>query len=215
MGDPSDHNFVNKAITVNVWGMDAALKPFTGAVKTRQLAERAVEIDFTRQLAMDEVIGLSYQGKKSRFRVIQSFISGPNTYRITLEDTGTQGTACMWAKEMESPDVIVPRGERRKETRLTVVGSATLFNEEGSSSQAKITDISRNGCYIETFAPSPVGAQMRTLLNLEDVKDLEVTTVVRTCHPSIGMGMEIIAFGSDDERVRLHDLVGALEAQQG
>lgn len=212
MAEIGQHEFVNKAITVNLWGMDANLKPFTETAKTRQIARRAVEVDFHRQLALGEIIGLAYQGKKSRFRVVQSFISGPNTYRITLEETS--GVACMWTAEMAEPDVIVPRGERRREPRLTVVGSATLFNEEGSSSSAKITDLSRNGCYIETFAPSPVGTEMRALLNLEGAKNLEVRIAVRTCHPSIGMGMEIIGFAEEGEKTRLHTLVDALESQR-
>ena len=213
MAEPGQHEFVNKTLTVSLWGMDASLKPFTETAKTRQIAERAVEVYFPRQLALGEIIGLAYQGKKSRFRVIQSFISSANTYRITLEDTRTAGADCMWKAEMASPDVVVARGERRREARLTVVGSAQLFNAEGSSSTAKITDISRAGCYIETYAPAPVGTEMRALLALEGVRDLDVTAVVRTCHPSIGMGIEIIGFAIAEDRQRLHTLVEALASQ--
>jgi hypothetical protein len=210
MGDPSEHDFVNKKLKVGMWGMDASLKPFTETTTTRQIAERAVEVDFKRQLAMNEIVGLSYQGKKSRFRVIQSFISGPDTYRITLEDIGTD---CMWKTEMASPDVEVPRGERRREPRLPVVGSATLFNAEGASSSAKLTDVSRCGCYIETFAPSPVGTPMRAVLKLESMT-ASIGGIVRTCHPSIGMGIEITEFPADEDRQRFHSLVESLESHQ-
>lgn len=211
MGDPSDHDFVNKKLTVSMWGMDASLKPFTETTTTRQIAERAVEVEFKRQLAMGEIVGLSYQGKKSRFRVIQSFISGPDTYRITLEDTGA---TCLWKAEMASPDVVVPRGERRREPRLPVVGSATLFNADGASSAAKLTDVSMAGCYIETFAPSPVSTAMKMLLTFDGTTRVEVVGIVRTCHPSIGMGMEIVDFAAEEDRERFHSYVHSLHSQQ-
>lgn len=211
MAEVGQHEFVNKTLKVGLWGMDASLKPFTEMVKTRQIAERAVEVEFNRQLTLGEIVGLSYQGQKSRFKVIQSFISGPNTYRIMLEDTGS---ICMWKAAMDSPDVVVPRGERRREPRLTVVGTATLFNAEGASSSAKLTDISLKGCYIETFAPSPVGTHIRMLLSLEGVKNVDATAVVRTCHPAIGMGLEIVSFASDEEQDRFHSLVQSLQSRQ-
>lgn len=209
MADLAQYDFVPKKITVSIWGMDAELKPFTTQVKTRQLAERAVELEFSRQLAMSEIIGLGYKGQKSRFKVVQSFLFAANTYRITLEDVNP-GTTCMWREEMASPDVEVPRGERRKESRIPVVGSATLFNADGASSSAKLTDISRTGCYVETFAPSPTGTEMHVILNLEG-RSVDVTAVVRTCHPSIGMGMEIVGFASEKDRERLNGLVESLE----
>jgi len=207
MADLTQYDFVPKKITISIWGMDAELKPFTTQVKTRQLAERAVELEFSRLLAMGEIIGLGYKGQKSRFKVVQSFLFAANTYRITLED---MGTTCMWREEMASPDVEVPRGERRRENRIPVVGSATLFNADGASSTAKLTDVSRSGCYVETFAPSPTGTEMHVILNLEG-RSVDVTTVVRTCHPSIGMGMEIVGFASDEDRERLRGLVESLE----
>lgn len=211
MADDSQHDFVNKAITLSLWGMDAALKPFTETAKTRQLAERAAELDFKRQLALGEVIGVGYRGKKSRFRVIQSFLASEHAYRITLEDTGNGD--CMWTAEMAEPDVIVPRGERRRESRLTVVGSAQLFNADGASSSAKVTDVSRGGCYVETFAPSPVGTEMALVISLEGVQ-AELRAVVRTSHSSIGMGMEILGFSDDVSRERFLAVVDGLQRQQ-
>ena len=212
MADVSQHDFVNKAITVNLWGMDASLRPFTDTAKTRQIAERAVEVEFKRQLALGEIIGLGYRGLKSRFRVVQSFILAADTYRIILEDLGA---SCMWKEEMASPDVVVPRGERRSEPRLPVVGSAKLINADGASSTAKLTDVSHHGCYIETFAPSPVGAELRMVVSLEGAQAVDLHAVVRTCHPSIGMGMQIAGFASANDEERFHTAVDALMSQHG
>lgn len=212
MMDGGGHDFVNKAITVNLWGMDASLKPFTSAARTRQIADGAVEVVFNRQLALGEIVGLGYRGMKSRFRVVQSFLAAADTYRITLVDLGG---ACMWKEEMASPDVIVPRGERRSEPRLPVVGNAKLINAEGTSSTAKLTDVSHHGCYIETFAPSPVNAEMRLIVSLEGAQPVDLKARVRTSHPSIGMGMQVVGFGSPEDEDRFHTVVGALMSQQG
>lgn len=212
MAEAGQHEFVNKAITVNLWGMDASMRPFTSTAKTHQIAERAVEVDFSRELAVGEIIGLGYRGMKSRFRVIQVLLASADTWRATLEDLGN---ACMWKEEMASPDVIVPRGERRSEPRLPVVGSARLLNPEGTSSTAKLTDISHHGCYIETFAPAPVDSELRMVVSLEGSKPVDLQARVRTSHPSIGMGMQVTGFGSKEDEERFHTAVEALMSQHG
>jgi hypothetical protein len=211
VADVDQYEFVNKAISVNLWGMDASLRPFTESAKTRQIAEHALEVEFKRQLAIGETIGVGYRGLKSRFRVVQSFILAENTYRITLEDLGK---TCMWKEEMATPDVVVARGERRSEPRLPVVGSAKLINNEGTSTAAKLTDVSHRGCYIETFAPSPVATELRIVLSLEGSKPVDLQASVRTSHPSIGMGMQIVSFASKEEEDRFHTAVEALMSQQ-
>jgi hypothetical protein len=208
---PSQPEFVNKTLTVNVWGMDINLKPFTGPAQTRRIAPRAVELELPRQLAIGEVVGVGYLGKRSRFRVTQAFINGANTYRVTLEDTGTE---CMWTAEMAAPDVIAPRAERRRDPRLPIVGNAVLFNGQGVSSHAKLCDISRRGCYVEIYSPSPVGMEMRVLLTLDGNKHVDMTAVVRTAHPTIGMGMEILRFAAVEDEERFVHVLQSLEVPQ-
>ena len=40
------HDFVTKALSVSLWGMDASLKPFTASATTHRIAEDAVEVEF-------------------------------------------------------------------------------------------------------------------------------------------------------------------------
>ncbi|MEO6119726.1 MAG: PilZ domain-containing protein [Terriglobales bacterium] len=212
MAAGATHEFVNKALSISLWGMDSSLKPFTATAMTHRIAEDAVEVDFTRRLEIGELIGLGYQGQRSRFRVLQSFLAGLSLYRVTLQDTGTK---CMWKAEMASPDPIVLPNERRRESRYPMAAVAMLFDARGVSTSAKLLDVSRSGCYVELHSPAPVGISMRVLLLLPGNQQADITAIVRTSHPGIGMGMEIVAFGSDDDRVRLHELVEALEARQG
>ncbi len=211
MPDRGPNEFVNKALSVSLWGMDASLKPFTATATTQRIAEDAVEVEFSRQLAIGEVIGLGYQGKRSRFRVLQSFLSGLSIYRVTLQDTGT---TCMWKSEMTSPDPIVLRRERRREARMAVVGGAILFGPSGVSTSAKLTDISRSGCYVEIHAPAAVGTTLRVLLTLERNQQVAITAIVRTAHPGIGMGIEIVGFAATEDQDRYHGVLQLLEMHQ-
>jgi hypothetical protein len=51
------------------------------------------------------------------------------------------------------------------------------------------TDISGNGCYVETIMPLPVGTALRVDLWL-DQERLSPSAVVRTRDPGVGMGIE-------------------------
>lgn len=212
MADRGPNEFVKKALSVSLWGMDAALKPFTATATTHRIAEDAVEVEFTRPLAIGEVIGLGYQGKRSRFRVLQSFLAGLSIYRVTLQDTGT---TCMWKAEMTSPDPIVLRGERRREARMKVTGGgAVIFTAPDASSSVRLADVSRSGFYVELYAPSAVGTRLRVLLTLERNQQVDLTAIVRTSHPGIGMGMEIVGFAGTEDQDRFHGVLQSLEMHQ-
>jgi len=188
--------------------MDSHGHAFTESAKTVQLAEGAVELETPRQIANDQVIGLGFKGQKSRFRAINSFIAHKDMYRVTLENLGP---VCMWREEMATPDVIVTRGERRKQRRFQVVGEATIFNATGGSSTHKLTDVSAGGCYVETYAPAPVGAELSLRIVLNKVV-VNARAVVRTMHASIGMGMEIASFVGPDDEERFREMIEILVA---
>jgi hypothetical protein len=67
-------------------------------------------------------------------------------------------------------------------------------------------DLSRSGCYIETYAPAAVGAMLRVRLSLEHL-DVNAEAVVRTAHSSIGMGLEFTRFVDDRDRQNLHAII--------
>lgn len=206
----SEHEFVPKSITVTIWGMDAAMKPFTETTKTQRLAIKAVILDFNRPLTMGDLLGIGYKGKKSRFRVIQSFLISEQRYRVTLEDVGN---SCLWEPELAEPDAVDSHGERRREPRMPIVGGAQMFNAAGTSSSGKLTDISRGGCYVETFAPSPVGTEMRLLLRLPGL-EVEARAIVRVSHPAMGMGMEIMGFAGEDHQERFYTFLEGIRTQE-
>jgi hypothetical protein len=200
-----EHRFVKKALQVRLWGMDAELRAFTETVRTTQIAAGAVELESPKRLSDGEVVGLGYKEKKARFRVYSVQLASANIYRILLETTGTE---CLWAAELASPDPNEPeRQERRRHARYPVTGSAVIFHLDGeTSTAARLVDISDSGFYIETFSPSAPGTALRVRLTVAQWS-VGTEAVVRTTHPSIGMGLEIIGFNPETDRQAFQDLL--------
>lgn len=80
---------------------------------------------------------------------------------------------------------------------------------EGSDVPMRLqtTDISRNGCYIETRMPCPVGTKIEAKLWLGEARILVRGRIV-TSHPQFGNGIMFLAFDADGEQ-RLRDFLDA------
>jgi hypothetical protein len=61
------------------------------------------------------------------------------------------------------------------------------------------TDVSGNGCYVETVMPLPVGTALRVDLWIEQER-LSPTAVVRTRDPGVGMGIEFTGLPEDSKK---------------
>ena len=212
MADKPQQNLVRKALSIKIWGMDASLRPFNDTVKTLQIAPDAVEIECPRQLVLGEIVGIGFNQQKGRFRVAQSFIANSDMYRILLESVGT---GCMWERELSSPDPEqADRKERRRDPRLPVTGAALLLNADGSpGSTARLVDVSRTGCYMEIYAPASPGTALQFRITAEGIT-ASVHGVVRTMHPHIGMGVEIVGYLTVEDQQRFEGLVTLLQQQQ-
>ena len=105
-----------------------------------------------------------------------------------------------------------PGGERRDRARLSCRLSADV-SELGSDAlqHCHISDISSNGCYLDTTIPLPVATEVEILIRNQDAK-LRVYGVVRETHPACGMGILFI-MTSPVERARVQDLVDSLVNQ--
>jgi hypothetical protein len=189
--------------------MDARGQAFVETMPTIQIAEKAVEVDCKRQLRIGEIVGGGINGLKSRFRIVSSFISGKDTYRIQLEDLGE---TCMWPAELASPDVISDeKQERRKHQRYPARGTVLIHNEgRTASAQARLVDLSAGGCYIETLAPAAKESQLDVTIQSEGFS-VEARVRVCTSHPSIGMGAEIVRFSSAHDSSSFRELLALTE----
>jgi hypothetical protein len=66
------------------------------------------------------------------------------------------------------------------------------------------TDISGNGCYVESILPLAVGTTLRVDFWMESEK-ISTSAVVRTSDPGVGMGIEFIGMTPDSkQRLQAH-----------
>jgi hypothetical protein len=61
------------------------------------------------------------------------------------------------------------------------------------------TDVSGNGCYVETVMPLPVGTALRADLWIGDDR-LSSTAMVRTRDPGVGMGIEFTGMPEESKK---------------
>ena len=94
------------------------------------------------------------------------------------------------------PDVTV---ERRSAPRHAMVLAAEVIElPRGTKLNARTSDVSRTGCYIDTLNPIPQGAEVRLRLTHGEEG---FVAVGRVAYVSYGLGMGIVYIKVEDEQL--------------
>jgi hypothetical protein len=114
-----------------------------------------------------------------------------------------EGQECPWRemldKQISQGPSAAPANpaNRRRRPRHRITFALELRDERNNiPMRVNATDISGNGCYIETIMPIPVGTNLKVEFFIEDERIVS-TAVVRTCDPGVGMGIEFIGLAPD------------------
>ena len=75
------------------------------------------------------------------------------------------------------------------------------------------TDVSGNGCYVESMMPMPAGTIVRLDFWL-DSEHINIAAVVRTCDPGVGNGIEFTGL-SPDGKAHMQAYLDAIDPQMG
>ena len=80
-------------------------------------------------------------------------------------------------------------GEKRDNPRYKCEGSAE-FRTEGFDVRtwARVTDLSRSGCYVEMQATSPLNTAVSMVIEVKGIR-VHAKGTVKTCYPLLGMGI--------------------------
>ena len=79
--------------------------------------------------------------------------------------------------------------DRRDAPRFALILAAEVVEiSTGATLTARSSDVSRNGCYIDTLNPVPVGSQVRVQLRRGELVFETAARVVYIC-PGLGMGL--------------------------
>ena len=191
-------------LKVRVWGMGSNNQPFfQNAMAQNVSATGACIYGIEPELKVGDVIGVQYEGKKARCKVIWVVDAGA----LKKTQVGVQLVAdqdCPWAavlpKDMQPGDRMISQDNRRKFARHRISFPLELRDERVNTPlRVNATDISGNGCYVETVMPLPVGTSLRVDLWMGEER-ISPSAIVRTRDPGVGMGIEFTGMPEETKK---------------
>lgn len=166
-----------------------------------------------RELKVGDVVGVQYETRKARCKVIWVMEAGA----LKRTQVGVQLVAdqeCPWLSQLppeirsnlpaSSPD------NRRRFPRHRI-SFPLEFRDERVNTPMRVnaTDISGNGCYVETVMPLPIQTVLRVDFWIEQER-ITASATVRTRDPGVGMGIEFSGLTEDAKR-RFNDHLDKLD----
>ena len=97
-----------------------------------------------------------------------------------------------------------PMSDRRTEKRWDVCLDAVWYGKSGNY-QARVTDLSEGGCYVDSLGEAQVGEVIAFKLQLPEGEWLELTGEVAHQTPPLGFGLRFI-YLTDEQHEKLHSL---------
>jgi hypothetical protein len=193
-------------LSVRVWGMAANGRTFSQYVRARNISSSgALLAGLEHEPKVGDVIGVQYGDKKSRCKVIWVMDSGA----LQKVQAGVQivsGQDCPWKSEL-SPDQLaapIEPNNRRRFARHRIDFPLEIRDERVQTPmRVNATDISGNGCYVESILPLSIGTTLRVDFWIDSEK-FSTTAVVRTSDPGVGNGVEFISLPPDTKQ-RMQD----------
>jgi len=192
-------------LRVRVWGMGANDQPFhQNAVAQNVSATGACINGFEHQVKVGDVIGVQYETKKARCKVIWVMEAGG----LKKVQVGVQLVAdqeCPWLSQLPveiRSNVPPPSPDNRRRFARHKVSFPLEFRDERVNTPMRVTatDISGNGCYVETVMPLPVSTALRLDFWIEQ-EHITASATVRTRDPGVGMGIEFTGL-PDESKTR-------------
>jgi hypothetical protein len=192
---------VDTDLPVRVWGMDSNGKPFIQHVRARNISSQGALVSGVEcELKPGDIIGVQLEQKKARCRVVWVVDAGG----IQKNQVGLQlleGQECPWQEILNRPSLApapsAGGSNRRRRARHKINFNLELRDERTNVPlRVNATDISGNGCYIETIMPMPVGTALKADFWIEE-EHVNTSAIVRTCDPGVGMGIEFLTLTPD------------------
>jgi hypothetical protein len=191
-------------LRLRVWGMGADNQPFHQNANAQNVSlTGACIVGLEHQLKVGDVIGVQYETRKARCRVVWVMEAGS----LKKVQVGVQLVAdqeCPWAsqlpEEMRSNQPAISPDNRRRYQRHKI-SFPLEFRDERVNTPMRVnaTDISGNGCYVETVMPLAVSTSLRVDFWI-DQEHISTTATVRTRDPGVGMGIEFTGLPDDTKK---------------
>jgi hypothetical protein len=155
-----------------------------------------------KELKVGDVIGVQYETKKARCKVIWVVDAGG----LKKTQVGVQlvtDQECPWTamlpKEIQDRAPVSP-DNRRRFPRHRISFPLELRDERvNMPMRVNATDIGGNGCYVETVMPLAQATALRIDFWI-DQEHVTTSAIVRTRDPGVGMGIEFTGLTEDTKK---------------
>ncbi len=216
MADHQTEPRLSVDLPVRIWGMTAEGRPFSQHARAQNISsEGALISGVENELKVGDVIGVQCEERKTRCTVIWVVNTGP----VKKNQVGVKLIAdqqCPWTNylPLDGATVTISSSNRRRWHRHKISLPIELRDERVSAPlRINATDVSGNGCYVESMMPVPLGTVLRVDFWLE-AEHINITAVVRTCDPGVGNGIEFTGMPAEmKERVQAY--LDAIDPQMG
>jgi PilZ domain len=203
-------------LPVRIWGMSADGRPFSQFARAQNISSEGALISLVEsELKVGDVIGLQCEEKKVRCTVIWVLNTGP----VKKNQVGIKLLAdqdCPWRAYLpaDGAPAAVADANRRRYYRHKISLPLEIREERGSAPlRINATDVSGNGCYIESMMPLPLGTVLKVEFWL-DTDHIKVSAIIRTCDPGVGNGIEFTGM-PPDTKLRMQTYLDAIDPQMG
>lgn len=182
-------------LSVRVWGMAGGGRPFSQHVRARNISSSGALLSgLEYELKVGDVIGVQCGDIKSRCKVVWVMDGGP-VQKIQVGVQIVSDQDCPWKSEL-TPEQISPPPElnnRRRFPRHRISFPLEIRDQRvNTPMRVNATDISGNGCYVESILALALGATLRVEFWLDSEK-ISTSAVVRTSDPGVGNGIEFMS----------------------
>ncbi len=216
MADQQTEPRLTVDLPVRIWGMSADGRTFSQHARAQNISsEGALISGVESELKVGDIFGVQCDEKKARCTVVWAVNAGP----VKKNQVGVKLLAdqeCPWKNylPLDGATVTISGANRRRWHRHKISLPIELRDERASApTRINATDVSGNGCYVETMLPLPLGTTLRVDFWL-DSERVKVTAVVRTCDPGVGNGIEFTGLPVDG-KTRMQAYLDAIDPQMG
>ena len=142
-----------------------------------------------------------------------------NTGPVKKNQVGVKLVAaqeCPWKNylPLDGATVSIGAANRRRWHRHKISLPLELRDERVNAPlRINATDVSGNGCYVESMLPLPLGTVLRVDFWL-DSEHVNITAVVRTCDPGAGNGIEFTGM-APEMKTRMQAYLDAVDPPMG
>jgi len=191
------------AYPIRLWGMDADGRAFIQEASTINVSRKGALLkDIPVKLAVGDIVGLTLQEQKYRFRVTWvGQAETPESGQVGLQSL--QRHKQIWDVKLPADglDIFTRERDYRLLMRVQCTLSAEVWSCDGTNLRTLtfIRDLSVGGCYVTITSPLPLKSTLKIAMWLDEETKIWANGIVTSSHPMVGMGVRFLDLSRHDQ----------------